>query len=416
MDLKTFRINRSYLVVGLSSLSLVIVLAIQVGWLYRTARIKEEIFNEKAGMVLSRMVDRLSTDSMARKRVGTCTGPDQIRRIDSMFRHFMVLYDINVPYDFQASAIPVPGAESAPIPYTAFNVQPNCIRQSVPGVSGQQPLDLMLIFPESEQFLMAEMGTPFLASVVCIIAVMLLSWRTVVSLEREKQISRHTVDLLNNFAHEFKTPLTNIALAGKMIRREDNAVSADKVRHYSAIILGENEKLRSQVEEVLSMSALERGDIHMQKTDVNVHDLIASAVSAMGVQVEALKGRIHTGLQASHVNVKGDPACLANALRNLIDNAIKYAGSRPEIVINTANHGPLIEIDVSDNGIGIDEKYREKVFEKFFRVPTGDIHNVKGFGLGLAYVKQVVTMHNGEVNLHSEPGVGSIFTITLPNA
>jgi two-component system, OmpR family, phosphate regulon sensor histidine kinase PhoR len=210
--------------------------------------------------------------------------------------------------------------------------------------------------------------------------------------------------------HEFKTPLTNIALAGKMLIKD-----SEKVKHYSGIILEENEKLRLQVEQVLSMTALERGEIPVHKTELDFHRLIRDAFKSMSIQVENAEGKVHLELFAPQFVVMGDKTHLTNALCNLIDNAIKYSKGNPDISVRTENQDQNLKIEFKDQGIGIDKEYQKKVFEKFFRIPKGNLHDVKGFGLGLAYIKKIIELHGGTIELQSEQGKGTKFIILLPH-
>ncbi|MES2410762.1 MAG: HAMP domain-containing sensor histidine kinase, partial [Bacteroidota bacterium] len=294
-----------------------------------------------------------------------------------------------------------------------------CVAETSPangsGKISNNGIDLQLVFPDKDEFLMAEMGIPFISSVLLIIIVLITFWRTVMSLIKEKQISEHTTDFLNNMTHEFKTPLTNIALAGKMMVKDANIRQEEKIKHYSGIILEENEKLRLQVEQVLSMTALERGEIPLRKTELDVHQLIHGCIKCMSVQIENKQGEVTSNLEAENFVIQGDKTHLTNALCNLLDNAIKYSSEKPELLIQTFNKQGAFILTVSDNGIGIEEHYQKKVFEKFFRVPTGDVHDVKGFGLGLTYIKSIIEMHGGTIELQSEPGKGTAFIIRLPN-
>ncbi len=224
------------------------------------------------------------------------------------------------------------------------------------------------------------MGTLFITSVILLV-VLFMFWRTVLSLIREKKIAEHTKDFLNNMTHEFKTPLTNIALAGKMIIKGTAARQEDKTKHYSEIILEENEKLRLQVEQVLSMTAFERGEIPLQRTALDLHQLITRSLRSMNLQIENKQGALTVNLQADQFVVTGDQTHLTNALCNLIDNAIKYSGEKAVLSIQTSNIGEHVLVEIADQGIGIKKEYHKQVFDKFFRVPTGDVHDVKGFGL-----------------------------------
>jgi len=400
--------NRTYIFIAISSIALLIVLVIQVNWIFQTARIKEELFNEKANMVLSKTVETLSADPVACRKMEVSVGNDEINKIDSIFRHYMKFYNIHMDYSFK---IMIPGL--FPVK-NETRLTDNTYRKRLEEMVTQNGLELALSFPEKKQFILAELDTIFITSVLLILVVLVISWRTILSLMKEKEISEHTTDFLNNMTHEFKTPLTNIALAGKMIIKDPSIGQDDKIKHYSGIILEENEKLRLQVEQVLSMTALERGEIPLRKTELDFHLLIMDSLKYISVQIENKEGSIHLDLSADRFVVMGDRTHLTNALCNLIDNAIKYARQRPDLSFETSNAGQNLVVVVSDKGIGIEKEYQKKVFDKFFRVPTGDVHDVKGFGLGLAYVKRIIELHGGTIDLQSEKGNGTVFTITLP--
>jgi two-component system phosphate regulon sensor histidine kinase PhoR len=413
------KMNRTFLFVTISSIALFIVLIIQVNWIYQTAKIKEDLFNEKANMVLSRTTEALLSDKETCMKIGACIdnesdpglvtklGKDEVYKIDSLLNYYMKFYNFHIDYTF---AVAKPGNISIENGMVNFvynkPIEDDAIANGV---------ELKLIFPEKRQFIIAEMGKLFITSVLLILIVLILFWRTVQSLLNEKKISEHTTDFLNNMTHEFKTPLTNIALAGKMILKDAAIREEDKIKHYSGIILEENEKLRLQVEQVLSMTALERGEIPVIKSELDFHQLIHDSLKYISIQIENKQGNIQLNLGADRFVVMGDRTHLTNALCNLIDNAVKYAREKPALSIQTLNSGQNLIIIVSDEGIGIEKEYHKKVFNKFFRVPTGDVHDVKGFGLGLSYIKKIIELHEGSIALQSEKGKGSTFTITIPN-
>ena len=415
------KFNRTYLFIAITSIALIIVLIIQVNWILETAKIKEELFNEKANIVLARTTETLFSDTTIRRKLETGMGKKEVQKIDSLINFYMLFYDFHIDYYFEVK----PG-------FTNKQNEPNlqtflppkesgCYQKNLDEIAGNNGLELKLILPDKEQFILEEMGIPFITSVLLLLVVLVMFWRTTVSLMKEKELLEHTTDFLNNMTHEFKTPLTNIALAGKMMIKDSTIKQPDKLKHYSSIILEENEKLRLQVEQVLSMTALERGEIPLQKTELDVHVLIKDALKCISVQIENRKGDLKLELNAKTVVVMGDKTHLTNALCNLIDNAIKYSNDKPELTIQTLNYQNTISISVSDKGIGINQKYQEKIFDKFFRIPKGNVHDVKGFGLGLAYVKKIIDLHDGtiEINSNSENNHGengTTFTITLPNA
>ncbi|MFY7733466.1 MAG: sensor histidine kinase [Bacteroidia bacterium] len=411
--------TRTKIFIVISSISLIILLVIQVNWILHTAKIKEDLFNEKANMVLSKTTEAIRSDEQACKEIGACAvendegvaaklGKNEIHKIDSLFKYYMKFYNFYIDYTFEVVKPKVKSNNETSFSNNIFN-------KPLQNLVGNNGVELKLIFPEKKQFIMAEMGTLFITSVILILVVFVLFWRTILSLLKEKKIWEHTTDFLNNMTHEFKTPLTNIALASKMLMKDSTNKQPDKIKHYSEIILEENEKLNLQIEQVLSMTALERGEIPLQKIELDFHQLINDTLKCIGIQIENQQGNIKLNLLAEIFVILGDKTHLINALCNLIDNAIKYAKEKPDIIIHTYNRGKFLVMEVSDNGIGIEKKYQKKVFDKFFRIPTGDIHNVKGFGLGLAYVKKIVEMHQGIIEIKSEPNKGTIFTISLPN-
>lgn len=413
------KLNRPNTFIIISSLALLIVLIIQVNWILQTAKIKEEFFNEKANMVLSRTTEALRSDKETCKKIGACAdidnnaeltsrlGKNEVHIIDSLFKHYMKFYNFHIDYSFEVMK---PGA-MAVINETGF--ADYNYNKSLGEVGSKNGIELKLSFPEKKQYIIAEMGTMFLTSVILILVVLFMFWRTVLSLIKEKKISEYTTEFLNNMTHEFKTPLTNIALAGKMIIKDSTLKQEEKIKHYSGIILEENEKLRLQVEQMLSMTALERGEIPLQKVELDIHELIKESLKCISVQIENRHGILNLDLNAKNYRIKGDKTHLTNSFCNLIDNAIKYSKEQPEISITTHNSDHNLVIVVQDNGIGISKEYQKQVFDTFFRVPTGDVHDVKGFGLGLAYIKKIVQLHDGTIQLQSEKGKGTTFTITF---
>lgn len=412
--------KRIYAFIVIASIALILVLIIQVKWIFATAKIKEDLFNEKAKLVLSRTNEALKADRDTYNEIVTCVqkdstaetttrlGNNEVRKIDSLFNYYLNYYNFKIDYKFVV-------AKTNPFPYSFDNGVglKNTIKKQISNVKA---FELKLIFPEKKKFIIAEMGTLFITSVILIFIVIFLFWLTVKSLIREKNIAEHTTDFLNNMTHEFKTPLTNISLAVKMIRRESSFKKEDKMMHYSSIIFDENEKLKHQVEQVLSMSALERGEIPLHKEVLDFHELVKDSLVQLSLQIENKECSCKVNLEAENSTILGDKLHWRNAISNLIDNAIKYSPTNPQLTLKTSNSGNSIVFEIHDNGIGIKNEYQQKVFDKFFRVPTGDLHNVKGFGLGLAYIKKIVEMHNGEIHLESELNEGTSFTITLPNA
>ena len=239
---------------------------------------------------------------------------------------------------------------------------------------------------------------------------------TIVKLFRQKKLTEMKNDFINNMTHELKTPISTISLAAQMLNDPSVTKSEDMFKHISTVINDETKRLRFQVEKVLQMSMFERQKTMMKLTLLDVNDLIASVLSTFKLTVEQVGGTIEADLDADDAWVEVDKMHFTNVIFNLLDNAVKYSKEDvpPQLRVRTSIEGRKVIIAVSDNGIGIRKDDLKKIFEKFYRVSTGNVHNVKGFGLGLAYVHKIVTDLNGTIRAESELNIGTTFIITLP--
>ncbi|HOP42147.1 MAG TPA: HAMP domain-containing sensor histidine kinase [Flavobacteriales bacterium] len=231
---------------------------------------------------------------------------------------------------------------------------------------------------------------------------------------RQKRLSEIKNDFIGNMTHELKTPISTIALSSEVLSDPDIVQEPERLRSYARIIREENERLRAQVERVLQLATLDRENLHLKREEVDLHTVVHEVAGAMKLTLEERKGSLTLELQATRSVVRGDRMHLGNVVRNLLDNAIKYCTDVPVIVVRTRERNGSFLLEVRDNGIGIRKEDLRHVFERFYRVPTGNVHNVKGFGLGLHYVKQIAEAHQGHVDATSTPGRGSTFRLELP--
>lgn len=273
---------------------------------------------------------------------------------------------------------------------------------------------LVVDFPEKSEFLLGKIWLTMGSSGILIAAIMLCFGYAVRTIVKQKKLSEMKTDFINNMTHELKTPIATVGLAvealqDKSIRSED--MLQDR---YLGMIGEENKRLGQHVEKVLQMAAIEKKDVQMKFETMNLHELVEAATRKMTLQVENREGSLKTVLNAQEHTVKGDAIHLMNVVVNLLDNANKYSPEKPNIILRTENIGKNIALSVQDHGLGMSKEAVRNIFQKFYRVPTGNVHNVKGFGLGLAYVKNVVEDHHGSIDVQSEPGKGSKFFITLP--
>jgi two-component system phosphate regulon sensor histidine kinase PhoR len=237
---------------------------------------------------------------------------------------------------------------------------------------------------------------------------------SVFTILKQKRLSEVKTDFINNMTHELKTPISTIALSSDVLRKVDENTDLERVKQYATIIHAENSRLESQVERVLQLAKLEKDKIQLKKEAIAVHGLVEKCAQAFDLVISQKQGDLKLDLSAESDQIYADRVHLSNVIHNLLDNATKYAEETPQIEVRTYNEKGGLVIEVVDNGKGMTEDQMKQIFEKFYRVPTGSVHDVKGFGLGLYYVKEIVSAHRGRIEVQSEIGVGSTFKIVLP--
>src|SRR5688572_23377078 len=268
-------------------------------------------------------------------------------------------------------------------------------------------------FPNREAHLINQMGIWSFSSVVLLMVILFFGYTLFVIL-KQKRLSEIQKDFINNMTHEFKTPISTIAVSTEVLKDPNIVHQPERLLNYTTIIEKENTRLKQQVERVLQMARLDKEDVGLKKELVDVHQVIQDALKNTSGALHEKQGSISCDLNARQFSIEADRLHLTNVLYNLIDNAIKYAQVAPHIVIRTSDSQKSICIEIEDNGIGIHPDNQKRVFQKFYRVPTGNVHDVKGFGIGLNYVKTIVEAHKGNIKLESELGKGSVFRISLP--
>lgn len=273
---------------------------------------------------------------------------------------------------------------------------------------------LAVIFPQKSKFIFLDLSAWLLSSLLFLLVVILSFAFVVLTFIRQKKLSEVRNDFMNNMTHEFKTPISTISVASEVLLNADPQTSVGRISKYARIIYDENQRMRNQVERVLQIAVLDKGEFQLKKTKVDIHELLKSTVQNLCFDQAGRNVEANFSLLANRFVVLADAMHLTNIFTNLVDNAKKYSVGEIKIDISTSNRMNGIEIVFSDNGIGMHQDTIKHIFDKFYRVPTGNIHNVKGFGLGLYYVKTMTEAHSGTVNVTSEPGKGSRFVIFLP--
>ncbi len=282
------------------------------------------------------------------------------------------------------------------------------------GGNATQQETLYVFIREPKNYLFEQLGWMILLSfalTTIIISAFILTVRT---LFNQKKLSEIKSDFINNMTHELKTPLATISLAVDALTNERVINDTDKIRYYSGMIKDENKRMNKQVESILQAARIERQEITLNRTVLDVHALIQSTADNLILQINEKNGKLTLHLKASRHHISGDEVHISNIIFNLLDNAIKYSKDPMRIDIETGNSGNMLAIRFKDNGIGMNKETQGRIFEKFYRAHTGNIHNVKGFGLGLSYVKAMVDAHGGRVRVESVLGRGSTFIVLFP--
>ncbi|MFN8323821.1 MAG: HAMP domain-containing sensor histidine kinase [Chitinophagales bacterium] len=274
---------------------------------------------------------------------------------------------------------------------------------------------LVLSFPQKSNYIFQSMWLMLSATIAFVFIILASFGGSFYIIYRQKKLDELKTDFINNMTHEFKTPVATISLASQMLKNEKVNTNQEKILNYATIIDEENKRLSGHIENVLQVARLDRGEFKLKIDKININTLLDDIADSMELRIQNENGQLIKNLNAEKPEITGDVFHLTNALYNIFDNAIKYKKEEPLLItVNTRNNYRGVVIQIQDNGIGISKENQKKVFEKFYRVPTGNIHNVKGFGLGLSYVQVILHMHGGDIKLESEPGKGSRFEIFLP--
>ena len=273
---------------------------------------------------------------------------------------------------------------------------------------------LHVYFPDSMGFIWQTMGVNLLGSAILLFIMVGCFYIAMMTILKQKKLAEIKNDFINNMTHEFKTPISTISLATQLIQEDASVHDNGSIQRYLGIIKDENVRLGQQVERVLQTAQMEREEIVLKKKQVNMHELIQQVIEMNQPMLMAKNGVIHTAFSDQPAELLIDEVHMSNVINNLIDNAVKYSAEAPEITIETKVIDSTFTILVTDKGIGMQKDVLTQVFEPFYRVPTGNVHNVKGFGLGLSYVKKIVEAHGGNVQVKSQLGKGSTFEITIP--
>jgi len=389
---------------------LITLVGIQIGWILKEAKLQEAQFNHSVGMALKRLENNLSKfqDCTSVNKCGSCriltNTLKQVANLDSLIKSDLNYYGINIDYEYGIIDIQVENTSNPPRgTYFTTNLAEKL---------QQSGYELKINFPTKRDFIFAQIGFIFITSIVLVILVtvsFLLIYRYY---RKERLLSDQIRDFINNMTHEFKTPLTNIGFANSMISKSELVENDPKLSSYTSIIRTEHHRLKERVEELLKASQRE-SIINSMLEPVDLLKEVEDVIETFKPQINEKDGNVSINKSGDDFTINANIDQIHIIIGNLIDNAIKYSDKPLKIDIALKSTSDKLTFEVTDNGIGIAGAHLQRIFDNFYRVPQGDTHNTKGFGLGLYHVKTLVEKIGGMISVSSTEGKGSTFTIQL---
>ena len=424
-------------------LSLLGIIFFQILWIKGSLLTQEQKFNEHVDMATYSASQDLTQDNSSilalkngmafpdnklqleflRQTVAQKYNVDQVKKIISKAFDKHNLHDI--PFEFAITSNSIMGDEmESENFYTLYSDSVNNQNHVVPLESqgesfsdGNAPQELLIIIvPHVKNFIWKSMTWLIAGALFFTIIIISTFFLTVLALLKQKKLSEIKSDFINNMTHEFKTPLATISLAVDALKNEKVKNDKAKTDYFTGIIKEENKRMNKQVEAILQAALLDNESIKLDLKKMHVNELITSAINNIELQVQEKKGKLQLKLDATRDAIMIDEVHFTNLVSNLLDNAVKYSKDNLVIKFTTQNVGDQFKIRIEDNGIGMNKETLSRIFEKFYRAHTGNIHNVKGFGLGLSYVKTMVDAHRGSIKAESTLGKGTTFILSFPLA
>jgi two-component system, OmpR family, phosphate regulon sensor histidine kinase PhoR len=412
--------------IAVTGIAFMILLVIQFGWIRKSIDMNRRLFADRMVVVSNNIRDAFMDDKLLQNkylngslgRYDLFVGDVNTQRLEGIIKQKLdsVLGAYKMPLSTSMTGrldsscylmyfVP-PALRSQKIDHSPYKI---CLCSN--NYKGSLDIGFDLF---SDNMLIRDGSGLILPSVILILLLIALFTYIIYVVNRQKRLAELKNDFINNLTHEFNTPLFSIGLTTNLLSRSEPVQQSGKLKEYVELITTEKNRLQTQVDKILRLTAVESVSLITEKVDVDLHDLIRHNMAAFLPVVSERGGMISFKAGATHHMVSGDPVHLYNAISNLIDNAIKYSKDEPDVIIETSNTEKEIVISIRDKGIGMNESDLQMIFNKFYRVKHGDRHDVKGFGIGLSYVKKIVELHNGSIEAKSRAGEGSVFNIQLP--
>jgi two-component system, OmpR family, phosphate regulon sensor histidine kinase PhoR len=416
--------NQIRLVLVLGIISILGIISVQVYWLSKAFDIKERQFNETIHIALLNVAENVSSHydgSLSNEDIVVQLSSDYfVVNINDVIDANVLEYyltnefkKLKIDLDFEYAIYDCGSDKMVYGKYVNFETG-----QSRSTTTGNLPTYDEYIyyfgvrFPTKSNFVIANIRLSLLFSIILSFAVLFFGYAMYVILQ-QKRLSELQTDFINNMTHEFKTPIASIGLSVEVLNKNEKIKEDGKLQNYLKIIKEQTDRLNNQVEKVLQIAKVQQNNLDLNKETINLVVLIETVKRSALLSYEKLNGRIEFEHSETQILINADKHHLTNILFNILDNSLKYNNKTPVARVSLKQEGKKVLLQVSDNGIGIDKKHLKHIFERFYRVPTGNVHNVKGFGLGLFYVKKIVDLHGWKISISSEKGAGTILTIQI---
>ncbi len=412
-----------YTILGI--ITILSILIVQVFWIYEASKLSQSQFEQTVNLALRDIAEKITANKKS-----TLQYKNPVKKINQTFYLVQVNSDIDPKsLDYYMSSVfdyfnidedveyGIYSCYSDQLVYCNYIQKNKPLQSSIdPPLPKEKGLDyyFTVSFPHYRVISLHNIPMWAVTSFILFLALAFFIYSLFI-VYKQRDITQIQKDFINNMTHEFKTPISTISVIQQAINDVSIVNSPEKLKKYSNIIGVEAARLNDLVEKVLNITKIEKGEFSLTKEEISINELVAHIANQCHerYQIE-YDAQIKYQVEATLDLAKVDLIHFTNILFNLIDNAVKYSGKKPIVMLNTVNRGKKIEVSVSDNGQGLDEKEIKRIFQKFYRIPTGNVHNIKGFGLGLYYVKKIIDAHKFEINVHSKVGEGTTFIISLP--
>ena len=413
-------------IVVIALLALGGLLVVQINWFVRAYGIQARQFDTKINLVLRTISDQLlKMDYDSTSRIDPVISSTSnsyyvdfnryivYSSLDSIIRKTFREHDMLLPFE-----LTVYEDMSNTVTFGNFykegvssKAEATCLSRDLPE---RTSMDFSITIPDKHMSAIGDLGV-WIFSAAAFTLVLVLFGVMIIGLSKDKKLAEVKADFINNMTHELQTPISNISIASEVLRNGSAGLSEEKAVHYADIIYKESQRLKFQVEQVLQTAMMEKGEIEWKKAEVNLNSVIEEVIKIFQLRIQTRQGQIMSKLDALQPLVFGDHLHLANIFYSLLDNADKYSPTTPQITVSTRNADNGIFVAIADNGIGINKDVQQYIFDKFYRATSGNVHDVKGFGLGLTYVREVMKAHQGRVSVSSEENRGSVFELYFQN-